>query len=282
MEPFKYSYKTEKDDAALVNIYNSGYQKCTPGYHMGPLTRNRYLIHHVVSGMGYYVVNGNTFRIQEGDTFLIYPNTVVSYFADQEDPWEYYWVGFLGADVKNLLSKTDFTPQNPVIRTNHSEELKELLLQIYESSGGEYYRHIRMAGYLYLFLSKLVEYSESHEEAVDLSLEYAKKAVDFISEHYSNPISVLDIAADLGVSRSHLYRIFMKNFSISPQVYLEQFRIRQSRLLLEQTALSISEIASSAGYDDPLHFSKVFKKLYGVSPRGYQKAYRETQQQKKG
>ena len=113
MEPFKYSYKTEKDDAALVNVYNSGYQKCTPGYHMGPLTRNRYLIHHVVSGKGYYVVNGETFSIQEGDSFLIYPNTVVSYFADREDPWEYYWVGFDGPDAKILISKTDFLPTYP-------------------------------------------------------------------------------------------------------------------------------------------------------------------------
>lgn len=274
LEPFKFSYKTEKDDAVMMNIYNSGYQKCAAGYHMGPLTKTRYLIHHVVSGKGYYVVGEQTFSIAEGDTFLIYPNTVVSYYADEKDPWEYYWVGFLGADVKMLLNKTDFTKERPVIRTEHSEELKELLLSIYRSSGGEYYKHVRMTGYLYLFLSRLVEYSSKPEEAVDLSLEYAKKAVDFIAENYAQPISVVDIASHLGVSRSHLYRVFVKNLSVSPQVYLEQFRVRQSLVLLEQTPLPISEIAASVGYEDQLHFSKVFKKQNGVSPKVYQKQLR--------
>ena len=55
MEPFKFSYKTEKEDAIMVNIHRSGYQKCSAGYQMGPLSRSVYLIHHVVSGKGYYL-----------------------------------------------------------------------------------------------------------------------------------------------------------------------------------------------------------------------------------
>lgn len=278
MEPFKYSYKTEKDDAALVNIYNSGYQKCTPGYDMGPLTRNRYLIHHVVSGKGYYVVNGQTFSIEQGDTFLIYPNTVVRYFADRKDPWEYYWVGFDGPDVKMLISKTDFTRDHPVVTTHHSEELKQLLLAIYHSSGGEFYKHIAMVGSLYLFLSKLIEYSKKPNDPVDRSLEYTKKAIDYISDEYTNPISVRDVAKHLGVSRSHLYRIFMQNLSESPQSYLEKFRMKQSRVLLEQTPLTIGEVANSVGYEDPLYFSKAFKRITGISPKNYQKQYLEKKQ----
>lgn len=275
MEPFKFSYKTEKDDAVMMNIHNSGYQKCTAGYHMGPLTKTQYLIHHVVAGKGCYQTGEQTYPLREGDTFLIYPGTVVSYWADEEEPWEYYWVGFQGADVRLLLEKTDFTRAHPVIRTEHSEELRELLLQIYRSSGGEYYKHVRMTGYLYLFLSKLVEYSSRAEETVDLSLEYAKKAVNYIAEHYSSPLTVADIAAHLGISRSHLYRVFVKNLELSPQHYLEQYRIRQSLALLEKTALPVSEVAASVGYEDQLHFSKVFKKHNGLSPRAYQKQFRQ-------
>ena len=275
MEPFKFSYKTEKDDAVLMNIHNSGYQKCAAGYRMGPLTRAQYLIHHVVSGKGYYETDGRVFALQEWDTFLIYPGTVVSYYADGEDPWEYYWVGFQGADVRRLLDKTDFSRARPVIRTAHSEELRELLLQIYRSSGGEYYKHVRMTGYLYLFLARLVEDSSRGEEPADLSMEYARKAVDDISQRYSGPLSVSDVAAHLGVSRSHLYRVFVKNLGVSPQHYLERFRVQQSLALLEQTALSVSEVAASVGYEDQLHFSKVFKKLNGLSPRAYRKQCRE-------
>lgn len=271
MDSFKYSYKMKKENTTLVNVYNSGYQKCTSGYHMGPLTRDRYLIHHVVSGKGYYVVGSQTFELKNGDTFLIYPNTIVSYYADELDPWEYYWVGFDGADIKFLIRRTDFTRTCPVITTGHGEELKQMLYKIYQSSGAELYKHVQMVGHLYLFLSKLVELSQTNHETVDLSLEYTKQAIEYIHEHYAKPITVADIATHVGISRSHLYRVFMKNVDESPQSYLEKYRISQSQMLLEQTSLSIGQIAQSVGYEDPLHFSKVFKKIHQISPKNYKK-----------
>ena len=277
MESFKYSYKTEESDNILVNVNNSGYQKCEGGYTMGPIIRNRYIIHHVVSGRGYYTVNQNTYTIEEGDSFIIYPNTVVSYSADQEDPWEYYWVGFGGADVKGLISQTDFSKHHPVISTDRSQELKDILLNIYRCSGANLYNRIAMVGYLYLFLSVLIQCSQKHEHDVDSSVEYIKKAVDFISENYEHHLTITDIANHLGVSRSHLYRVFMRHISQSPKAYLENYRIRQGSMLLRQTSMTVNEVASSVGYDDQLHFSKVFKKLTGLSPKEYRRQERENQ-----
>lgn len=280
MDSFKYSYKTEKDDNILINVYNCGYQKCESGYAMGPVVRNRYLIHHVVSGKGRYTVDQHTYEIHEGDTFIIYPNKVVSYVADESDPWEYYWVGFGGVDVKSLIAKTDFSPEHAVIHTQRGEELKEILLSIYHSSGGEFYRHIAMVGYLYLFLSVLIACSEKKEEEVDILQVYSKKAVDFISENYGTRIAVADIASHLGISRSHLYRVFMKYTGASPQSYLERYRIKQGSILLEQTSLSVSEVANSVGYEDPLYFSKVFKKWMHCSPKEYRKQQAQLNGQK--
>lgn len=274
MESFKYSYKTDVDDNISVNVYNCGYQKCEGGYGIAPIIRRRYLIHHVVAGKGYLVINEKTYQITEGDTFIIYPNMVVSYYADKEDPWEYYWVGFGGADVKALILRTDFTKDSPVIQTEHSGELKEILLKIYKSSGEKAYHHIQMVGYLYLFLSVLIRCSVNSNYNVDISLEYIKKAVDYVAENYEKQITVNDIANCLGVSRSHLYRVFVNHLSKSPKAYLEEYRIRQAGVLLRQTTMMINEVANSVGYEDQLHFSKMFKKLMEVSPREYRKTHR--------
>lgn len=269
MEHFKYSYKTENDDNILVNIYNSGYQKCHSNYSVGPLVRKNYLIHHVVSGKGKYIVNEKVYNISKGDTFLIYPNTVVSYCADENHPWEYYWVGFGGIDVKTLIDKTDFSKNNCVIHTNKENEIKETLLQIYNASGEEFYKHIKMIGYLYQFLSILIEESKHKPEGIDISQSYTKKAIDFICENYNREINVTDIASFVGISRSHLYKIFTKHLSVSPKNYLDNFRIMQAKELLERTNFTINEVASMVGFDDQLHFSKSFKKIVKKSPKQY-------------
>lgn len=269
MENFKYSFKAQKEDGILMNVYNCGYQKCAGGYRMGPVIRRGYLIHHVFSGKGRFTVGGVTYPIREGDTFLIYPDTPASYEADETDPWEYYWVGFGGAEACHLMEHTAFSPTHPVMATDRRERLRDLLLQLYQVTGNELSDHTRMVGYLYLVLSVLIEASGHPQNPRELSELYLKKAVDFITDHYEAPISVTEIAAHIGISRSHLYRIFMQHLDESPKQYLEHYRMQQAARLLEQTSLSIAEVAALVGYGDPLHFSKAFKLRMGVSPKHY-------------
>ena len=269
MEPYKFSFQQQKEDNVLMNVYNCGYQKCTSGYHMGPVVRSNYLIHHVFSGKGTFSVGGQDYAIGEGDTFIIYPNTPASYEADADDPWEYYWVGFGGAEAHQLLNHTDFSPERPVISTDCRQQLRNLLLLLYQSTGKERYNHTRMVGYLYLFLAQLMEAANKPPSAQELSELYLKKALDYVVDYYETPITVLDIAAHVGVSRSHLYRIFMHHLKESPKNYLEHYRMNQGALLLEQTNLPVGEIAALVGYSDPLHFSKAFKKRMGKSPKAY-------------
>ena len=103
----------------------------------------------------------------------------------------------------------------------------------------------------------------------DLSLEYVESAISFISHNYSGPIDVGDISSNVGISRSHLYRVFMKHMGTSPNDYLTRFRIARACELLRQSSLPVGAIAASAGYDDQLYFSRVFKKIMGVSPTRY-------------
>ena len=88
-----------------------------------------------------------------------------------------------------------------------------------------------------------------------------------------NYASVDDIAAGVGVSRSWLYRRFMESFGCSPTAYLRDRRLACAKQLLESTRLHISEIACSAGYPDPLYFTKVFTRRFGCSPSAYRAGF---------
>ena len=115
MEDVKHSFKnTLKENLALA-VYNTGYQKCAPGYTWGPALRDHYLLHYIESGEGWYTGGGKTYHLTKGDLFAVFPSQVVCYVADHLDPWEYYWVGFNGTEARRMVQMTGFTHDRPAI-----------------------------------------------------------------------------------------------------------------------------------------------------------------------
>ena len=80
---YKDSYKIRKYELFSLSVCNVGHQKCDPNHHWGPGVKDHYLIHHIVTGKGYYHCNGKLYTLKTGDSFLIYPNHEVWYYADK-------------------------------------------------------------------------------------------------------------------------------------------------------------------------------------------------------
>jgi len=76
------------------------------------------------------------------------------------------------------------------------------------------------------------------------------------------------------LSAVHLGRLFRAHVATSPMQFLRKPRIEQSRFLLERSQLRIGEVAREVGFEDPLHFSRVFSKSMGLSPRQYRRKAR--------
>lgn len=90
---------------------------------------------------------------------------------------------------------------------------------------------------------------------------------EYVKENYMNEISFLDLAKVCHVSRSHLSALFKKEVGCSFPEYLVNFRIHKAAKLLKEENLRVSEVAELVGYQDVVHFSKIFKKYMGVSPK---------------
>jgi AraC-like DNA-binding protein/ABC-type sugar transport system substrate-binding protein len=100
----------------------------------------------------------------------------------------------------------------------------------------------------------------------------SRRAVAYVRDHYSEPISRGDLAADLGVSENYLTDLFHREMGTSLWTYLNRFRIKQAKALLLGTELKITEIACRVGFDDPAYFSRVFRRYTGRSPRAFRKS----------
>lgn len=259
---YKHSYHHNAQKALSLSVFNAGSQQCRPDQSWGPAVRDHYVLHYVDKGQGVYLCGGQEYRCRAGDAFVIYPGERVAYRPDAHDPWEYHWVGFAGTEAKALLHLCGFGRHTPVRRLPPSAAT--YLQQIYDAVGPSAADDIEMTGRLYLFLAHCIR--ENPDPTPRAAQEYMEQAVRFIRGQYAQELTVAQIAAHVGVSRSQLYRAFQARYDQSPQAFLLQYRLREAAALLTSTDLSVEEVASSTGFHDPLYFSRVFRRQYGAPP----------------
>ena len=257
-----------------LGLYQYGWEQCDPLHSYGPYARNHYLFHYVISGTGTLLSNdssGNTrtFQIKSGQGFMIFPKQINTYFADETHPWEYAWVEFDGLRVKEALELAGLTMDSPIYRSNAKDlslELKNEMLYIAQHSGQSPFHLI---GHLYLFLDYLTRSSSSRKMLQGGKIRdfYIREAMSFIEQHFQNDITIEDIAAFCNLNRSYFGKIFRDAVGKSPQEFLISYRMTKAAELLKLTGLSIGDIGNAVGYPSQLHFSRAFKKTYGISPR---------------
>jgi len=84
-------------------------------------------------------------------------------------------------------------------------------------------------------------------------------------------LTLPELASAAGLSLDHFGRVFKARTGTSPMAYVRRLRLREAALMLRQTGHRIEEIAAAVGYGDPLYFSRLFSREFGVGPRGYRK-----------
>ena len=266
----KYQFRDTLKENAGLSVYNTGYEQCESGQIWGPALRDHYLIHYVVSGSGILHCNGQDYPVGAGMLFIIFPSQVASYQADTDNPWQYNWVGFNGADARRLVKMTGLSKDQPVWQSDDPEETSTLLRNIADVSDNTAAADAEMVGRLYLFLAHLIKLNRNHAVG-DTHQTYVDNALRYIQYNYASDIGVADIARYVGISRSQLYRAFLQDFGVSPHAYLQTYRINEACSLLRDPAYSVAEVAGSVGFNDPLYFSRVFKSIKGTTPSDYQK-----------
>lgn len=98
---------------------------------------------------------------------------------------------------------------------------------------------------------------------------FVRMAQEYIAEHYPEKLSLAEVAEVAGISSGYLSSLFTQNLNCSFVDYLNQVRIDRACVYLEQNSLKNYEIAYRVGFQDEKYFSKLFKKLKGMSPKEY-------------
>lgn len=234
----------------------------------------------VLSGTGRYHVAGEMITIQEGDVLILNPGVKhqAQYCPDAEVPATEFFVGFSDIHFQGLPANTMPLPDGSFL-LHTTGELRRKLFKLCsamqeESAVYRQGRYFMLKSYLVqMILLVLREQSEPMERPRGYSFESVNKKyvveqiINYFESHYSERISLDQIAENMYLSPFYVSKIFKSETGETPIRHLIDIRLEKAMELLEGGwAGSIQEVAATVGYDDAYHFSKLFKKRYGIAP----------------
>ena len=251
-----------------------------------------YLCFMVEDGEGELVYEGKKYGLQTGDVVFIdcrkaySHSTGNNYNVDNsridsacENPfkklWSLRWCHFYGPSMPAVYAKYCERGGLPVIRGSDMAQYSTIISDIYTlASSSDYIRDMRINGKLNDLLTLLMEsswhrgYSSNAPKKMDIS-----SVKSFLDEHYKEKLSLESMASHFFIDKHYLARLFKEKYGVTLVTYLQQVRITHAKQMLRFTDKSIEEIGLECGIGELNYFSRMFKKLEGVSPSEFRRVW---------
>ena len=236
-----------------------------------PKGRVDFRLLYIAAGKAYFEFNGKEETVTAGHMVLYQPREPQKYVYYGIDRTRVYWVHFTGNSVKKILNYYDIPLTEHVFYTGISPGYQYLFQQMilelqlcrpcYEELLSMLLRHI--------FLLVKRQLKEENKPRNTYAREETELAVNYFNENYHKDLSIESYASSRNMSTSWFIRNFKEYVNMTPLQYILSLRISNAQSLLETTKYNVTEIASIVGYENPLYFSRIFKKQVGLSPSEY-------------
>lgn len=238
---------------------------------------------YIKKGHGLIVVDGKDYNVSTGDIAFIIPGTVHGIFQSGTESMEYENILFDGklfSTQGDDFFETFLLPffSNAVVVPHifrkgipGYESIKKYLDSNDNiSSHREGAWGLAIKGNLYLLLFDLVTlYEKKLDSSNRKNIDKLKPVIKYVELHYSEPMTVGDMASRAGFSESHFMRFFKETFGVSFITYLNDYRLSMAARLLLSTEENILDISQQVGFENLSHFNRQFKKKYNKTPKEY-------------
>lgn len=227
-----------------------------------------------LSGHGSFLCHGETHHAYIGGINLINPGEVHTGQAESDMGWDYRAIYLEVPLIKSIISKLGWSKiELPYFSVTilRDDYLQQLLYQFVEALGNRYVDRLELDSLMLRFFAELFHrYSKNKYEATKIGIEKTSvmKAIDYLHDHYKSDISIDELANFVNLSPYYLIRVFHRELGIAPYGYLLNIRLLKAKSALRGTK-TITEVAVETGFYDQSHFTKSFKRVFGVTPGQY-------------
>ena len=219
-------------------------------------------------------VGNNTRILTAGDLAIAFPNQIHSYETNAQHPYSRSTLILCPIDISGdfmpILMKSH--PLDPFLSKDciHKDipyALHSILKTLPDVNGN--LSVIR--AFIQLILARILPFIELKKNRDNQSLGLTSQLITYLSEHYTEPVTLSDLSSYLGVSKYSISRIFSEKMNTNFSSYINNLRINYAKLLLQNSTEDILSISMSCGYETPRTFNREFKAICGCQPREYRK-----------
>lgn len=255
----------------IPRLYTFFYQEQEQGFLFPGESHRMYELTYVDKGTLHSVVDGQDFLQEAGDFVLFGPEQWHMHYADIGVAPCYVTISFdaEGCDLTPLMNRKFKSPQKGI-------SLLQQMLKEQERSP-MYSEDMILCLLVQLLLillrqSQSPEYPLQNPQCLNNENEIICRAQQYISENVRNKLSVPLVAKNADVSPSYLTTLFHKHLQIPPGEYIRRIKLQESKQLIREDKLNISQIAEALQYSTIHHFSRQFKDKFGMTPTEYAKS----------
>jgi AraC-like DNA-binding protein len=238
-----------------------------------PAGSTELILIYCIEGKGEILLKDSTYLVSADHFFIIPSGMPHSYRSDLLQPWSIYWIHFSGLN-SGIFGK--FACQSISIERGKSSRISdrlELFSEIFRNLERGF--SLETLEYVNLCLPHLLA-SFTHLSQFRLIKESGERdpvsqSINFMLEHLTRKLKLEEIAIQTGLSASHYSRLFLTRTGHSPIDYFIQLKIQRACRLLDNSGWMIADVSREMGFEDQFYFSRVFRKVMGMSPGEYRK-----------
>lgn len=216
--------------------------------------------------------------IDKGKCEVLYRNklytltdgNLIIYKPDEEQMYTFktestsLWCHFTGSVVEELLDTCGINGGVYFLSPNRTVfEAYSSMIQRFNQPGRERFANVSFLELIYS-ISDAVFFSDRNKEYNAIL-----PIVTYININYNKQLTLDELAKKAGYSKSRFSHIFSEVMGITPMKYQNDMRLKVSCEMLASTELSVSAVAYSCGFKDPLYYSRMFKRKYNMTPTEY-------------
>jgi AraC-like DNA-binding protein len=248
-----------------------GYESCTRDYAIHRTTFPYYSVELVARGRGSLRLGSQSFALAPGAVFSYGPGVAHDIATSREEPLEKYFVDFTGRRASRLLAQHKLAPGSfaEVPAGSDLQYVYELLIQ--DGARGTSYVQPLCTALLEYLIVRIADSLVPSETRPSQAMATYLGCRDFIAQHFTRLRSIEQVVEECAVDQAYLCRLFRRFDHQTPYRYLVRLKMNHAAERLRDPQVLVRQVAAEAGYDDPFHFSRAFKRTFGISPEAFRR-----------
>ena len=261
---------TIRGTAKLLNVASAKYGG---DWHSVPHTHNHLELFYIVGGKGQFLIQDQLYPVNSNNLVIINPNVTHTEVSLNAQPLEYIVLGIEGIELATSKSSNgQFNILDHFESVEISSCLRNILREMEQKNTG--YEDICQA-YMEILIIRLMRNTAlavPTEPQVVSGNRQCAAVKRYIDLHFKESLTLDQLAEDAHMNKYYLSHAFKREYGVSPINYMITKRIEESKYLLAETDLSMSQIAQLLGFSSLSYFSQVFRRTQATTPMEYRQS----------